>query len=72
MEFPDVLKVKVCCSGSGDCGNCFNEVGTLAYGVDCHHDGVVSAWFQEFQDEAYADDIPAFLWDQEWLEFPAW
>ena len=33
MEFLDVPKVKVCRSGGGDCGNCFDEVGTFARGV---------------------------------------
>jgi len=43
VEFPDVLKVKVCCSSGGDCGDHLDEVGMVAYGVDGHHDGVVSA-----------------------------
>ena len=43
LEFPDIPKVKVCCSGGGDCGNHFDEVGVFARGVDSHHDGVVPA-----------------------------
>jgi len=70
VELPDVLKVKVCHSGGGDCGNRFDEVGTFAHGVDGHHDGVVSARFREFRDEVYADGIPAFVRDRERLEFP--
>jgi len=69
VEFPDVPKVKVYRSGGRDCGNCFDEVGTFAHGVDGHHDGVVSARFWEFQDEVHTDDIPAFFRDQERLEF---
>jgi len=41
MESPDILKVKVCCSGGSDCGDCFDKVGMFAYRVDGHHDGVV-------------------------------
>jgi len=72
VEFPDILKVKVCRSGGGDCGYRFEEVGTFARGVDGHHDGVVSARFWEFRDEVHADDIPAFFWDQKRLEFSSW
>ena len=43
VEFPDIPKVKVCCSGCGDHGDRFDEVETFAYGVDGHHTGVVSA-----------------------------
>ena len=42
MEFPDILKVKVCRSGSSDCGDRFNEVEVFAYRGDGHHDGVIS------------------------------
>jgi len=69
VELPDILKVKVCRSGGGDCGNHFDEVGMFACRVDSHHDGVVSARFWEFQDEVYADDVPAFFRDRKWLEF---
>jgi len=31
VEFLDVPKVKVCCSGGSDCSDCLDEVGTLAY-----------------------------------------
>ena len=48
VEFPDVPKVKVCCSGGGDCSDRLDEVETFAYGVDGHHDGVISARFWEF------------------------
>jgi len=72
MEFSDVPKVKVCCSGSGDGTDRLDKMGALAYGVDGHHDGVIPARFQEFRDEVYADDIPAFFWDRERLEFPGW
>jgi len=71
VEFPDVPKVKVCCSGGGDCSDRLDEVETFAYGVDGHHDGVISARFWEFRDEVHADGIPAFFQDQERLEFPA-
>ena len=43
VEFPDIPKVKVCCSGRSDCGDRFDEVGTFAYEVNGHHDRVVSA-----------------------------
>ena len=43
VEFPDVPKVKVCCSGGGDCSDHLDEVGALAYGVDGHNDRVVPA-----------------------------
>ena len=69
VELPDIRKVKVCCSGGGDCGNRFDEVGTFARGVDGHHDGVVSARFWEFRDEVHADDIPVFFQDRKRLEF---
>jgi len=72
VKFPNVPKVEVCCPGSGDHGDCFNEVRTFTYRVDGHHDGVVSAQFWEFRDEVHADDIPAFFWDWEQLEFSAW
>ena len=41
MELPDIPEVEVCCSGGGDRGDRFDEVGTFAYGVNGHHDGVV-------------------------------
>jgi len=34
MEFPDVPKVKVCCSSDGDCSDHLDEVGALASRVD--------------------------------------
>jgi len=71
IKFPDVPKVEVRCPGSGDHGDCFNEVRMFTCRVDGHHDGVVSARFWEFRDEVHADDIPVFFWDREWLEFPA-
>jgi len=71
MKFPDVPKLEVRCPGSGDRGDCFDEVRTFTCRVDGHHDGVVSARFREFRDEVHADGIPAFIWDREWLEFSA-
>ena len=57
-------------SGGSDCSDPLDKMGALAYGVDSHHDRVVLARFREFRDEVYADDVPAFFWNQEWLEFP--
>jgi len=71
MKFPDVPKVEVRCPSSGDRGDCFDKVRTFTCKVDGHHDGVVSARFQEFRDEVHADGIPAFFRDRERLEFPA-
>ena len=42
MKFPDVPKLEVRCPGSGDRGDCFDEVRTFTCRVDGHHDGVVS------------------------------
>jgi len=72
MKFPDVPKVEVRCPGGGDRSDRFDEVRTFTCRVDGHHDGVVSARFQEFRDEIYADGIPVFVRDREQLEFPAW
>ena len=71
MKFPDVPKVEVRCPGSGDRGDCFDEVRAFTCRVDGHHDGVISARFREFRDEVQADGIPAFVRDRERLEFPA-
>ena len=70
MELPDVLEVEVGCSCSCDGGECFGEVGSLAYGVDCHHDSVISTQFWELGDEVHADGVPVLLRNWEWLKFP--
>ena len=72
MKFPDVLKVEVRRPGSGDRGDCFDEVRVFTCRVDGYHDGVISARFWEFRDQVYADDVPAFFREWKRLEFSGW
>ena len=69
VEFPDIAEVQVSSSSSRDGGHHLDEVGLLAYGVDNHHDSIISSRLWKFHDEVHADDFPMFLWDQEGLKF---
>src|SRR6266545_4601567 len=69
VELPDVSEVEVGCSSSCNSGQHLGEVGSLAYEVNRHHDGIVSTRFRELGDEVYADGIPAFLGNWERLKF---
>ena len=44
----------------------------LPYQVYNHHDCIISSGLGEFNNKVHAHDIPAFFWDEEWLEFTGW
>ena len=44
-------------------------MGSFAYRVDDHHDGIVSTQFWELRNEVYTDGVPAVFRNWEWLEF---
>ena len=58
MVFPDVPEVELCSSGSGQGGDCTNEVVLFSHRVDYSHDGILPIRLWEFGYKINANSAP--------------